>query len=64
MSNNNNCFNLKIFKIGSLLGLKEADILPLLRKTHKKEEIKLYNPNNAYNNSVGIYGTISFNDFF
>ena len=64
MSHDSNCVNLQILKIGSLLGLKEDDILALLRKAGKKEKVTLYNPNYAYNNSVGYYGTISINDFF
>ena len=54
----------EILEIGNLLGLKKMEIQEILT-TNYNEDVKLTtnNPIDAYNNSVGYYGTVSIKDF-
>lgn len=54
----------KIIEIGSLLGLKEKDIEAVKMTATNNEKVTINCPAHAYNNSAGVYGTISIKDFF
>ena len=54
----------KILKIGRLLGLKEEDIQGIKITAVNNEKVTINCPAHAYNNSAGLYGTVSIRDFF
>ena len=53
----------KILKIGRLLGLKEEDIQVIKKTTVNNEKLIINCPAHAYNNSAGLYGSISIRGF-
>ena len=53
----------KILETCNLLGLKEKDIQTLQMTAKNYEKITINCPAHAYNNSAGLYGTISIRDF-
>ena len=53
----------ELLEIGSMLGVKEEDILNLKSQALNQKMLLLQEPTNSYKDTISYYGTLSINDF-
>ena len=53
----------ELLEIGSMLGVKEEDILNLKSQALNQKVLLLQEPTNSYKDTISYYGTLSINDF-